>query len=167
MLSENLFPAIVASGANSAIPHHVSGQTLISPGVLLLDMGHTVDGYCSDFTRTLRVEGPEENKTQKAEFERMLAIVRAAQRSAIDMVQPGIGAGEIDRAAREYIAQTGYGEFFSHSTGHGVGLAIHELPHVSASVDTMLESGMVITVEPGIYLPGEFGVRREDIVIVE
>jgi D-alanyl-D-alanine dipeptidase len=152
---------IVASGPNSASPHHEPTDRVLAPGdAVVLDFGGTVDGYHSDLTRTIVVgEAPEELGS-------VHDIVRGAQTAAIEVVRPGIEIREVDRAARRVIEATGYGDRFIHRTGHGIGLELHEPPYASEADETTLEPGMTFSVEPGIYLDGRFGVRIEDIVTV-
>ncbi|NPB08342.1 MAG: aminopeptidase P family protein [Aquificae bacterium] len=158
------FPAIVASGPHSAVPHWETSRSPIEKGVLLIDMGMLWEGYCTDFTRTLYLGKPTE------EFKRVFGVVRDAHLFALEKVKVGNRVGDVDRAAREYIEKKGFGKFFTHSTGHGIGVEIHEPPrlyHRGDDAEIPIEEGMVFTVEPGIYLPGEFGVRLENIVAVE
>jgi len=158
------FPSIVASGTHSAVPHWETSRTPLKRGVLLIDMGMLWRGYCTDFTRTLYLGNPTE------EFKKVFGIVRDAHLFALEKVKVGNRVGDIDRTAREYIEKKGFGKFFTHSTGHGIGVEIHEPPrvyHKGEDAQLPIEDGMVFTVEPGIYLPGEFGVRLENIVVVE
>ncbi len=159
------FPAIVASGEGSAIPHYETSQKPIKYGEpLLIDMGLLWQGYCTDFTRTLFL-GRADN-----EFKRVYTIVRDAHLMALEKIRVGKKLGEVDKTAREYIRKKGFGKFFNHSLGHGVGVEIHEFPRVyykGKDKDVVIEEGMVFTVEPGIYLPGKFGVRLENIVVVK
>jgi len=152
--------AIVGSGANSASPHHSPGERVIGVGdAVVLDIGGTRDGYASDTTRTAFVGEPP------PEFREMYAVLQGAQNAAVAAVAPGIAAREVDRAAREVIEAAGYGEFFIHRTGHGIGLEVHEEPYIVASNAEHLEVGNAFSVEPGIYLPGRWGARIEDIVV--
>ncbi|MBI3924896.1 MAG: aminopeptidase P family protein [Armatimonadetes bacterium] len=155
------FDTIVASGPNGAYPHAGVTDRRIGRGELTtLDFGALVDGYASDITRTVWLgELPEPALT-------VHRVVRDAQRAALDAVRPGISAAELDGVARKIIEDAGYGEAFSHSLGHGIGLAVHEPPTLRSTTETVLEPGMVITIEPGIYLPGETGCRIEDTVLV-
>jgi Xaa-Pro aminopeptidase len=156
------FDSIVAFGANAAAPHHLSGSTKIGKNnFLLLDFGVLVDGYHSDFTRTLFLGKP--NKKQ----ERVYQIVQEAQQFAISKVRPGAKASGVDAVARDYIASQGFGQYFTHNSGHGVGLEIHELPNFSTESEDVLQANMVVTVEPGIYIEKWGGVRIEDMVIVD
>jgi Xaa-Pro aminopeptidase len=155
------FPAIVAAGENSALPHHESSERAISSGeILLIDMGAIVDGYCSDCTRT--VATGELNGEAREVYE----VVRSAQASALDAIQTGISGPEADAVARDAIIAAGYGDEFGHGLGHGVGMQVHEAPRLSKRSEDTLERGDVVTVEPGIYLAGRFGVRIEDLVTV-
>ncbi|ATW89810.1 Xaa-Pro aminopeptidase [Halohasta litchfieldiae] len=159
---EPSFELIVGSGANGAMPHHTHGDRTIESGdPVVLDFGTRVDGYPSDQTRTVVFDGePSE------EFKRVHDIVNRAQQAAIETVEPGMTAGKVDAAVREIIREAGYGEQFIHRTGHGVGLDIHEEPLIVDGSDRLLEPQMVFSVEPGVYLSGEFGVRIEDLVVV-
>ena len=155
------FDLIALAGENTSMPHGVPSQRRIKRGDLLLfDIGATVDGYHSDMTRTYAF-GFAGDKVK-----RVYDTVLHAQLAALAAVHSGAKCSDIDRAAREYIDNAGYQGLFGHSTGHGVGLEIHESPSVSPNNDFVLQSGMVITVEPGIYIPGEFGIRIEDMVVV-
>jgi Xaa-Pro aminopeptidase len=152
---------IVAAGPNGASPHHEPGPRAIRAGEgVVLDFGGTVGGYCSDITRTVVVERPPKG------FAHVYDIVREAQEAAFQAVKPGVAAEEVDAAARGVIAMSGYAERFVHRTGHGIGLDVHEEPYIVAGNRTPLEPGMCFSIEPGIYLEGEFGVRIEDIVTV-
>jgi Xaa-Pro aminopeptidase len=155
------FPAIVAAGENSALPHHESSQREVGAGeLLLIDMGAIVDGYCSDCTRT--VATGEVGDEAREVYE----LVRSAQATALEVVRAGVDSRNADSAAREPISEAGHGERFGHGLGHGVGLEVHEAPRISQKSDEALEAGDVVTVEPGVYLPGRFGVRIEDLVAV-
>lgn len=155
------FELIVGSGSNSALPHHRSSEKLILKNeAVVLDFGCTYGLYRSDMTRTLFTGRPTEM------FKKIHSIVENSQKEGIRRVRPGILAGEIDRASREVIEKAGYGPYFIHSTGHGVGLDIHESPRVGPGSKEKLETGMIITVEPGIYLKGKLGVRIEDTLLV-
>lgn len=154
------YDTIVASGPNASRPHHAAGARRIEPGdLVVIDVGACVDGYRSDMTRTFVIGRPD------AEQRRMLELAAEAQRTAVSVVAPGVSGGEVDNAAREVIEAAGRGEQFSHGVGHGVGLAIHEVPFLLGS-DVPLRSGQVVTVEPGVYRPGFGGVRVEDTVVV-
>jgi Xaa-Pro aminopeptidase len=155
------FPAIVASGAHSALPHAEPRDTAIGAGQLLLvDMGASLDGYASDMTRMAHVGKPGRKARE------LYAAVLEAQLTALEAVKPGVMAGEVDTAARVVLKRLGYGEQFRHSTGHGLGLEIHEMPRLGAKSEIRLEPGMAVTIEPGAYLPGFGGVRIEDTVLV-
>jgi Xaa-Pro aminopeptidase len=159
---ELAFPVIVGSGPNGAMPHHTHGDREIAPGdPVVLDFGARVDGYPGDQTRTVVLAGDP-----PAAFREVHGVVREAQAAAVDAVEPGVRAGAVDAAAREVIEAAGYGDRFVHRTGHGVGLDVHEEPYLVGGSDRELEPGMVFSVEPGVYLPGEFGVRIEDLVVV-
>ena len=150
---------IVATGAHGALPHHVTGDTPIDPAQpLLCDFGCTVEGYHSDITRTYLPPGAD------GEVREALEIVRAAHDAVIAGLEPGLPAGEADRLARDVIAAAGHGERFVHRTGHGVGLEIHEPPYLRPGNPEPLQAGHVFSVEPGIYVPGRFGVRFENLV---
>ena len=151
----------VASGENSASPHHtLSDRALRAGDAVCVDFGGTFAGYPSDLTRTVHVGPPPD------EFRRVYAVVRDAQERAFRAVRPGVAAEQVDRAARDTIAAAGYGQFFIHRTGHGLGLEIHETPYIVGGNGQALSAGMVFSVEPGVYLPGNFGVRIEDTVVV-
>jgi Xaa-Pro aminopeptidase len=155
------FDVIVAAGPNGAMPHHVPDGTPIPAGALVVvDLGAVVDGYCSDCTRTFAT-GP-----LPEELERAYAVCREAQAEALAAVRPGIAARDLDAVARRRIAAAGLGDAFGHGLGHGVGLAIHERPWVRPEGAETLAAGMMVTVEPGIYLEGLGGVRIEDLVAV-
>jgi len=155
------FETIVASGPRSALPHARPGDRVIEPGELVVvDFGATVDGYRSDMTRTLCVGAPD------AALARLVDAVFAAQRAGLRAVTAGTTGGEVDRACRESLDESGYGEAFLHSTGHGVGLEIHESPTVAKDSADILGAGTVVTVEPGAYLAGIGGARIEDTVLV-
>ena len=157
--------AIVGSGPNSASPHHDAGDRVIGPGEpIVLDIGGTLAGYVSDTTRTIWVAG-EAGIAPDPEFVRVFELVREAQAKATEAVRPGVPAEQIDAAARGVIAAAGYGEFFNHRVGHGIGLEVHEDPYMVAGNSTPLAPGMAFSVEPGIYLPDRWGVRLENIVV--
>jgi len=160
--SGNSFETIVASGPNGAKPHARPSDRRVEPGELVvLDFGAMVDGYCSDMTRTVCV-GPPASAT----LEKMVAVVAESQAAGVAAVTAGADAADVDKVCRDVIAAAGWADAFMHSTGHGVGLDIHEAPAVSAtSVDTLAE-GQIVTVEPGVYLPEHGGVRIEDTVVV-
>ena len=155
------FETIVASGPRAALPHGRPTDRRIEAGdLVVVDFGGVLEGYASDVTRTYCVGEPSPDAA------RIYQVVRSAQQAAIDSVRPGIEAQEVDRAARQVIESAGFGEFFGHGTGHGIGLEIHESPWISPGRTDRLEPGMVFTIEPGIYLPGRGGVRLEDDVLV-
>jgi len=158
---EMSFPTIIASGARSALPHgRASDQPIAKGGFVVCDFGVILSGYCSDQTRTVWV-GPVPQDARRA-----YEAVREAQQAAIAAVRPGIPVGEVDAAARKVLRKAGLGRYFTHSTGHGVGLEIHEAPRVADGQPEILQPGMVITIEPGVYFPGKWGVRIEDMVAV-
>ena len=155
------FPSIVAAGPNGSLIHAVPGERKIRRDeYIVIDMGAIVDGYCSDCTRTL-VEG-EPPIAHREAYE----VVLAAQEAALGEIKAGASGRELDAVARNLIAEAGYGELFGHGLGHGVGIEVHEPPRLSRRSDDVLQAGEVVTVEPGVYLPGEFGVRIEDLVVV-
>jgi len=155
------FDTIVAAGARSALPHgRASAQAVPAEGFIILDYGVILAGYCSDMTRTVHV-GP----VSKA-HRRMYNVVREAQLASVKAVRPGTETGEVDRAGREVLKKAGFDAFFTHSTGHGVGIEVHEPPRLARGQTQKLVPGMVITIEPGIYIPEEGGVRIEDMVLV-
>jgi len=158
---EMSFGTIIASGARSALPHGRASEQAIAPGgFVVCDFGVILSGYCSDQTRTVWVGPVPEDARQAYE------AVKEAQQAAIDVVRPGIAVGEVDAAARKVLRKAGLGRYFTHSTGHGVGLEIHEIPRVADGQREILQPGMVITIEPGVYFPGKWGVRIEDMVAV-
>lgn len=155
------FDFIVASGIRGAMPHGRASRKLIQSGELVtIDFGALMDGYHSDETVTVACGEPGSRARE------IHAIVKAAHDLAIEAVRPGISCRDLDAVARDYIGQRGYGDYFGHGLGHGVGLEIHELPTLSPRSEAILEEGMVVTVEPGIYIPGFGGVRIEDTVVV-
>jgi Xaa-Pro aminopeptidase len=159
--AEPSFPTIVAAGPNGALPHAEPGEREIGRGELVVfDMGVKLDGYCSDGTRTFATGDPGEAARE------VYATVLAAQEAALGAVCDGVGAEDVDTVAREMIATAGHGERFGHGLGHGVGLEVHEEPRVSPRSEDVLAGGEVVTIEPGIYLPGELGVRIEDLIVV-
>jgi len=152
---------VVGSGPNGANPHHEAGERVIEPGdAVVLDFGGLMHGYGSDTTRTVTV-GPA-GESVRAVHE----VVRQAQQAAFEAVRPGVACQEIDRVARRVITDAGYGEYFIHRTGHGIGVTTHEPPYMVEGEEQPLVPGMCFSIEPGIYLPGRFGVRIEDIVTV-
>jgi Xaa-Pro aminopeptidase len=154
---------IVASGPNGASPHHSLSDRVVEAGdVVVIDIGGPVDeGYCSDSTRTYVMGEPRDTDVVTT-----YAVLQAAQQAAVDAVRPGVAAQDIDAAARTVIADAGFGEFFIHRTGHGIGLDVHEHPYIVGGNDLPLEPGMAFSVEPGIYQLGRWGARIEDIVVV-
>ncbi|AFL94765.1 X-pro aminopeptidase [Thermococcus cleftensis] len=155
------FEPIVASGENAANPHHEPGERRLRKGdMVILDYGARWRGYCSDITRTIAIGRPSEKLVEIYE------VVKEAQENAYRAVREGTKAKEVDRAAREAIARAGYGEYFTHRTGHGLGLDVHEEPYIGPDGETILENGMTFTIEPGIYIPSLGGVRIEDDVVV-
>jgi Xaa-Pro aminopeptidase len=158
--------AIVASGPNSASPHHEASERVIQAGEpIVLDIGGMLGGYGSDTTRTLWVTGGDQAKGPSEEFRHLFGVLLTAQVAATAAVRPGVAAETIDRTARDIIDGEGYGENFFHRTGHGIGLEGHEEPYLIAGNGEALAQGMAFSVEPGIYLPGRYGARIEDIVI--
>lgn len=155
------FPAIVAAGPNGAQPHAEPGEREIGRGELVVfDMGAQLDGYCSDGTRTYATGEPGE------EARSVYAVVLEAQEAALGAIKAGVKGEDVDKVAREVIAAAGHGNRFGHGLGHGVGLEVHEGPRLSLRSDDVLAAGEVVTVEPGVYLPGNLGVRIEDLVVV-
>lgn len=153
--------ASVGSGPNSASPHHiVSSRPLQLGDAVVLDFGGAFDGYQSDITRTVHVGEPH------SRFRHVYDLVRAAQEAAVRAVAPGVQCSAIDETARGVIDAGGYGDFFTHRTGHGIGLDVHEEPYIISDNDLPLEPGMTFSIEPGVYLPDRLGVRIEDIVVV-
>ena len=154
------FDPIVASGPNGSRPHAVPGDQVVDTGMFItMDFGCVVDGYCSDMTRTVALGQPTE------EMEQVYSIVLAAQKAGINAARAGIPGREVDAAGRKVIADAGYGPYFSHSFGHSLGVDIHESPNASPSEKAPLPAGAVVSAEPGIYLPGKFGVRIEDVLV--
>ena len=155
------FPSIVAAGPHGALPHAEPRDAVIPSDVLVIvDWGARLDGYCSDCTRTLATGRPDPEASEVYE------LVRRAQAAGLEAVRAGPSGREVDRVAREVIEAAGHGERFGHGLGHGVGLEVHEAPRLSKAADDPLQAGNVVTVEPGVYLPGRFGVRIEDLVVV-
>ncbi|MGZ6213574.1 MAG: M24 family metallopeptidase, partial [Candidatus Limnocylindria bacterium] len=152
--------AIVASGPNSASPHHEAGERVIEAGdAVVLDIGGTRAGYCSDTTRTAFVGEPP------PDFAALYEVLRMAQAAACAAVAPGVPARDVDKAARQMITEAGYGAAFLHRTGHGIGMETHEEPYIVESNDEPLVAGDAFSIEPGIYLAGQWGARIEDIVV--
>jgi Xaa-Pro aminopeptidase len=159
--AEPSFPPIVAAGPNGALPHAEPGDREIGTGELVVfDMGALLDGYCSDCTRTFATGDPGDEAREVYE------LVQRAQVAALEAVRPGAAGKEVDAVAREMISEAGHGDHFGHGLGHGVGLEVHEGPRLATTSDDDLAEGNVVTVEPGVYLPGLFGVRIEDLVVV-
>jgi len=159
--SEMSFPSIVASGPRSALPHgRATSAKLARRGFVTLDFGVVLDGYCSDMTRTVHLGRPTD------EERRVYDAVLEAQEAGVAAIRPGATGADVDEAARSILRRAKLDKWFTHSTGHGVGLEIHEGPRLAAKQTQKLEAGMVITIEPGVYMPGKFGVRIEDMVLV-
>ncbi|MDR0739179.1 MAG: aminopeptidase P family protein [Oscillospiraceae bacterium] len=155
------FDFIIVSGERTSLPHgKCSDKKLKNGDLLIIDIGAVLDGYHSDMTRTLCVKSASEREKN------IYDVVLKAQLAGIDAVKHGVLAGDVDKVVRNVIKNYGYDKNFIHNTGHGVGLEIHEAPQISVNCDTMLEAGMVITIEPGIYLPKKFGIRIEDMLLV-
>lgn len=156
------FTTIIASGPRAALPHGAASERILQPGdLVVMDFGAIYGGYHSDLTRTVALAPVE------VEWRRLYEIVLRAQRLGIEAVIPGREAHQIDAVVRDYIGAVGYGEYFRHGLGHGVGLAVHEGPSLSSRSEIKLTPGMVITIEPGIYIPGRGGIRIEDMVLVQ
>lgn len=159
--SGNSFSPIVAYGANGADGHHEGDETILQPGdSIVIDMGGLYQGYCSDMTRTVFY------KEVSPEQEKVYNLVRQANEAAEAMIKPGVKLCDIDKTARDIISEAGYGENFNHRLGHFIGRDVHEYGDVSATFDMKVEEGMIFSIEPGIYLQGDFGVRIEDLVLV-
>ncbi|MBI5574430.1 MAG: aminopeptidase P family protein [Elusimicrobia bacterium] len=158
---KSAFDIIVASGKNSADPHHKPTVRKIQKNdIVIIDLGCVYQGYNSDLTRTFFL-----GKISKL-AKNIFKIVKEAQKKAINVIKHGISCKEVDFAARNFIRKNGFGKYFIHGTGHGVGIDIHEEPSVSAKTEVILKAGMIVTVEPGIYIPDKFGVRMEDTILV-
>lgn len=156
------FDTIALTGANTSLPHGVPGETVVENGTfVLMDYGAMYDGYHSDMTRTVCVGKPTEK------METVYNTVLKAQLDAIDAIKAGVIGKDIDKIARDVITNAGYGDKFGHSLGHGVGVEIHEAPNAAPSSEHIFKENMIVTVEPGIYLPDEFGVRIEDFVVIK
>ncbi|MBE0694763.1 MAG: aminopeptidase P family protein [Aquamicrobium sp.] len=152
---------IVGGGPNGAFPHHQSGERRFQEGdAVVIDIGAKKEGYPSDITRMAAVGRAPEG------YAEVHAVVEAAVQAGLEAARPGVKAKEVDAAARSVIAQAGYGDYFVHRTGHGIGIDGHEPPYITATSQTVLEEGMTFSIEPGIYLPGRFGIRLEEIVIL-
>jgi Xaa-Pro aminopeptidase len=155
------FPPIVAAGANGAVPHAEPGDREIGAGeMVVFDMGALLDGYCSDCTRTYATGEVSEDAREVYE------LVLRAQVAALEAIRAGVAGKEADAVPREMIAEGGHGDHFGHGTGHGVGLEVHEGPRLGTTSEDHLAENNVVTVEPGVYMPGRFGVRIEDLVVV-
>lgn len=155
------FEPIIAFGPNTSDPHHTpSEKCFLQSQIATLDIGGEFEYYCSDITRTVCFRKPTE------EEEHIYRIVLEAQKKAIEVIKPGVLLSSVDKIARDYIADHGYGEYFIHRTGHGIGLEDHEYPFITSDSDVIIKPNMVLAVEPGIYLPQKFGVRIEDVVVV-
>ncbi|AOV09129.1 M24 family metallopeptidase [Sporosarcina ureilytica] len=155
------FDTMVLSGPKTASPHGVPGDRKIQKGdFILFDLGVVYNGYCSDITRTVAFGEPSD------EQRKIYETVKHAEQTAVDKVRPGVKAKELDKAARDVISEAGYGEYFTHRLGHGLGISVHEYPSVTGTNDLVMEEGMVFTIEPGIYHPDVTGVRIEDDVVV-
>lgn len=156
------FDTIVASGVRGALPHgHASDKVIETGDFITFDFGCIYQGYCSDITRTIVLGEPRDPQLVE-----IYEIVREAQQRAVDAVRPGLKGSDVDKVARDYIASKGYGKYFGHGTGHGLGILVHEYPSVSPAGDIVLAPGHVVTIEPGIYIEGLGGVRIEDDVLV-
>jgi Xaa-Pro dipeptidase len=160
-ISEMSFDTMVLTGARAANPHGVPEAVAIQQNKLLLfDLGVMSNGYASDASRTIAIGQP-------TDFDRKIyEITRQAQLAALDFVKPGVTAFEVDKVARDIITKAGYGEYFTHRTGHGIGMDVHEYPSIGGSEDITIETGMCFSVEPGIYIPNQVGVRIEDCLYV-
>jgi Xaa-Pro dipeptidase len=155
------FDPLICYGPNAAEPHHGSDDTM--PGdnqSIIVDIGGITDNYASDMTRSFFYGEPTE------EYTKIYELVRQANQAGIDIVKPGVKFSDIDKAARNVIAEAGYGDYFTHRTGHNIGINCHEYPDVSGTNDMIVQEGMVFSIEPGIYLSGKYGVRIEDLVLV-
>ncbi|MGT2950553.1 peptidase M24 family protein [Streptococcus cuniculi] len=158
---EMSFETMVLTGTNAANPHGIPGPHKVENDALLLfDLGVMANGYASDMTRTVAVGQPDQFKKD------IYALTLEAQQAALGMIKPGVTAHDVDRAAREVIEKAGYGEYFNHRLGHGIGMDVHEFPSIMEGNDLVLEEGMCFSVEPGIYIPGKVGVRIEDCGVV-
>lgn len=152
---------IVGTGANGAFPHHQTGNTVLQPGdAVVMDIGANHQHYPSDITRSAVIGHKPEG------YDEIHALVENAVQAAMAAAKPGVKASDVDQAARSVIESAGYGEYFMHRLGHGLGIEVHEPPYLTTSSQTVLEEGMVFSIEPGIYLPNRFGIRLEDIVIL-
>lgn len=153
--------AVIAAGTNGAFPHHFNSDRVLAEGdAVVMDIGGRIDGFPSDITRMAVLGRPPEG------YDHIHTVVERAVLAALEAVKPGALARDVDAAARTVISDAGYGDYFVHRTGHGMGIGGHEEPYITATSDIVLAEGMVFTIEPGIYLPGRFGIRLEDVVIV-
>lgn len=158
------FPTIVAFGAHAAVPHHETGETKLGFGdEILIDFGCRVNGYCSDITRTLLFG--DDNKHE--EFKKAYQAVLTAHTLVKEQAKSGMTGAQVDAIARDYLDKQGYGELFTHSLGHGIGLNVHEFPHVSKKRECVLEDNMVFSDEPGVYKQGQYGIRIEDTITLQ
>ena len=152
---------IIGAAKNGAFPHHKTGDTILKQGdAIVMDIGGTIEGYLSDITRMAVLGQPPEG------YNEIHQIVDRAVDAALQAARPGVRACDVDAAARSIITDAGYGEYFIHRTGHGLGSEVHEQPYLTSTSKTVLEEGMVFSIEPGIYLPNHFGIRLEEIVIL-
>jgi Xaa-Pro aminopeptidase len=160
--TDSSFPIIVAAGSNSSLPHYQPSDSLVQRDQpLLMDWGAMYKGYCSDLTRTMFIGRIPDR------FKKLYKIVLEAQQAALRFLRPGVTSLQADRVARDVIEKAGFGKHFGHSLGHGIGREIHELPHMRKSgAEEEMRPGMVVTIEPGIYIPGEGGLRIEDTVLI-
>lgn len=155
------FDTVVASGERSSMPHGVASDRILKNGdTITLDYGAVVSGYCSDITRTVFLGKPQDEVLE------IYNVVQDAQKMGIDGAREGLAGREIDSIARDHIKEKGFYEYFGHGLGHGIGLEIHEEPRLSPKSETIMKNGMVVTVEPGIYIPGKYGVRIEDDIVI-
>jgi Xaa-Pro aminopeptidase len=155
------FDPIVGSGPNGALPHARAGERALQAGdLVVIDVGGVFDGYASDLTRTFAIGEPGERAREA------YAAVLAAQEAAIETAKAGVTGATLDRAAREVLDEAGLASYFTHSLGHGVGLDVHEWPRLSQAVEHVLPEGATVTIEPGVYIPGEFGIRIEDVIAI-
>jgi Xaa-Pro dipeptidase len=155
------FEPILCFGSATSEPHHITDESKPSKNcAVIADIGGFTDNYCSDMTRSFFIGEPDD------EYKKIYDLVLEANLNAISIIKPGVKLSDIDKAARQVITNGGYGEFFTHRTGHGIGISVHELPDVSSNSHTEVRAGMVFSIEPGIYLPGKYGVRIEDLVLV-
>jgi Xaa-Pro aminopeptidase len=155
------FPTICVAGINSNQPHGVPGDKRIEPGdFLTMDFGAMVDGYCGDMTRTVAIEYVTDEQKQ------VYDVVLRAQMAGLDACKAGVRCFDVDKVARDIITEAGYGSYFVHGTGHGVGTEVHEEPYLNTKSEAVLELDQPVTIEPGIYLPEKFGVRIEDLAII-